>query len=282
MYMKQTVMSIDLFNGDQWVVYLSTAFGIQILGYLLSVFVLQSEVCFDLFGSITFCLVALESYNSNSLPSQIATLLVIIWACRLGSFLFFRVLKTGGDSRFEKIRSDRIAFFVAWMMQGVWVTVTLLPLCVVTTGDVVRQWQIVAGVGVWCLGFLMECVADAQKFAFKLRPENAGRIIRVGVWNWCKYPNYLGEIILWCGVCITCTSSLDDIVSSWDILALSLLSPIFVTTLLCFVSGIPIQERQARARWGEAWENDDRNILIPSWSRICMWNTRELGGSLQN
>lgn len=252
---------------EEWVVYLSTAFGIQILGYLLSTLVLHSEVCFDLFGSITFCLVALESYDSNSLVSQIATLLVVIWACRLGSFLFFRVLKTGGDSRFESIRSNNVAFFIAWMMQGVWVVLTLLPVLIVSTDVDVRFWQLVVGISLWGCGFLMESVADAQKFAFKSRPENAGHIIRVGVWNWCKYPNYFGEIVLWCGVCITCTSSV-DVVSSWDIVALSIVSPLFVTVLLCFVSGIPIQEKQARARWGQAWQDDGRNMLIPSWKRI--------------
>lgn len=252
---------------DEWVVYLSTSFGIQILGFILSTFVLHSEVCFDLFGSITFCLVALESYDSSSLVSQIATLLVIIWACRLGSFLFFRVLKTGGDSRFESIRSSRVAFFVAWMMQGVWVVVTLLPVLIVSMNDALRLWQLILGIFLWVCGFILESVADAQKFAFKSRPENAGKIIRVGVWKLCKYPNYFGEILLWCGVCITCTSSV-NFVSSWDIVVLSCVSPVFVTLLLCCVSGIPIQEKQARARWDEAWQEDGRNTLIPSWNTI--------------
>lgn len=245
--------------------YLSTAFGIQILGFVLSTVLLHSEVCFDLFGSITFCVVALESYDSEILVSRVATLLVIIWASRLGSFLFFRVLKTGGDSRFETIRSSHVSFFVAWMMQGVWVVVTLLPVLIVSMNDALRFWQLILGIFLWAFGFILESVADAQKFAFKSRPENAGEIIKVGVWRWCKYPNYFGEIVVWWGVCIACTSSV-SIVSSWDIVAMSCVSPLFVSLLLCCVSGIPIQERQARARWGDAWREDERNALIPSWN----------------
>jgi hypothetical protein len=30
--------------------------------------------------------------------------MVFAWACRLGSFLFIRVLKEGGDKRFDKVR----------------------------------------------------------------------------------------------------------------------------------------------------------------------------------
>ncbi len=33
--------------------------------------------------------------------------MVFAWACRLGSFLFIRVLKEGGDKRFDKVRGAR-------------------------------------------------------------------------------------------------------------------------------------------------------------------------------
>lgn len=249
-----------------WVLQLSTAFGLQLIGYFIAILT-HSEVFYDLFGSITFVLVALESYNTKSLVSKVATILVIIWASRLGSFLFFRVLKTGGDSRFDTIRANRVAFLVAWMMQGIWVIATLLPLMLVTMDADLRSWQLVLGVGMWCFGFLLETIADVQKFIFKSKAENSKRIIDVGVWSWCKYPNYFGEILLWCGICITCTSSL-DVLSSWKTVAMSLVSPVFVILLLCFVSGIPIQEKQALSRWGQSWEEDDRNLLIPSYTKI--------------
>lgn len=257
-------------DADAWVLYLSTAFGLQIFGYLLSVLV-QSEVFYDLFGSITFVAVVLESYESNSLVSRVATLLVVIWASRLGSFLFFRVLKTGGDSRFDTLRSSYISFMIAWMMQGVWVVVTLLPVLILRAVEgplPPRLWQIILGAAVWSTGFVLESFADAQKFAFKSRPENAKRIVDVGVWRWCKYPNYFGEIVVWCGVFITCTSAAHGL-QSLGAVGIAALSPIFVTVLLCFVSGIPIQERQALSRWGDQWREDERNMLIPSWTMIC-------------
>jgi steroid 5-alpha reductase family enzyme len=47
----------------------------------------------------------------------------------------------------------------------------------------------------------------------------------------------------------------------------AVVSPVFVMLLLCFVSGIPIQEKQARARWGATDEYQAylarTNLLIP-------------------
>jgi steroid 5-alpha reductase family enzyme len=49
----------------------------------------------------------------------------------------------------------------------------------------------------WILGFLMETTADFQKLFFKLKPENKGRFINTGLWSYIRYPNYLGEMLMW-------------------------------------------------------------------------------------
>jgi steroid 5-alpha reductase family enzyme len=59
-------------------------------------------------------------------------------------------------------------------------------------------------------------VADHQKYQFRLvRASNdasgrgiAGQWISSGVWRFARHPNYLGEIMLWCGIFITSTSVL--------------------------------------------------------------------------
>lgn len=47
----------------------------------------------------------------------------------------------------------------------------------------------------------------------------------------------------------------------------SVISPFFVMMLLRFVSGVPLQEKQADARWGTTQEYQDyvarSNLLIP-------------------
>lgn len=37
---------------------------------------------------------------------------------RLGTFLFYRILKSGKDSRFDRMRNSPSRLLIAWMMQG--------------------------------------------------------------------------------------------------------------------------------------------------------------------
>ena len=100
--------------------------------------------------------------------------MIFAWACRLGTFLFMRVLKDGQDRRFDKARDSPATFLVFWSIQGVWVWLTLLPSLVLNTtkrnpplGP--RDYM---GWTLWTVGFLMEVVADMQKSIFKADPKN--------------------------------------------------------------------------------------------------------------
>ena len=46
-------------------------------------------------------------------------------------------------------------------------------------------------------GFLLESVADIQKFNFRQNKENSNRWCDTGVWKWSRHPNYYGEILVW-------------------------------------------------------------------------------------
>ena len=94
---------------------------------------------------------------------------------------------------------------------------------------------------------LVESVADAQKLRFRLAvPSNKGKFIDEGLWSLARYPNYFGEIILQLGLWLLCVPSFGK-TAAW----LTVLGPAFVAFLLLFVSGVPLQEAQAKARWGE-------------------------------
>lgn len=59
--------------------------------------------------------------------------LVVLWTVRLGGFLIYRIFKSGGDSRFGKIKRDGLRFFTTWWLQGFWVTITAGPaFCLLT------------------------------------------------------------------------------------------------------------------------------------------------------
>ncbi|HSW98623.1 MAG TPA: DUF1295 domain-containing protein [Candidatus Saccharimonadales bacterium] len=173
--------------------------------------------------------------------------LVTIWALRLGGFLLFRVWKTKRDKRFDGIRENFWKFGRFWLAQGVSVWVILLPalLYFQSTFGVNTTKTYVCGVLVWLAGFVLETVADLQKYRFSRNAANKDKWIQEGVWRWSRHPNYFGEMLVWAGIWVAVAGSL-----SWPQKLVSLAGPLFIISLLRFVSGVPPLEKSADARWG--------------------------------
>jgi len=213
----------------------------------------KTERYYDLVGSLTYLSiigVAVIFTAELDTRSMLAAVMVTVWALRLGTFLFLRISKDGHDDRFDEIKVHAVRFLSVWTIQGLWALLTAAcALAIITSASkVTLEWVGKLGVFVWCFGFLIEVVADAQKRAFKGNPENSGRFISTGLWSWSQHPNYFGEIILWLGMAIMALPVLND----WQWVAL--ISPVFVYLLLTRVSGIPMLAAKAEKRWGSETE----------------------------
>jgi len=223
--------------------------GIQLVGWIISS-LLHTEKHFDLFGSLTYIFLILKSYYASKPATKrqtVCTALVLMWALRLGCFLFYRVLASGEDKRFEKVRTNPSAFLVYWFVQSLWVFFTVFPALVVNV-EQKQQRQLnttdYVGIAVWVAGFLIEVIADYQKFQFRSDPINKENFISTGLWSVSRHPNYFGEVVLWVGVTIIATSAF----AGWK--WIGLLSPFFLYLLLNFVSGIPILEASGLKKFG--------------------------------
>ena len=100
------------FNSFKFLI--SMAVLIQFVIFLPS-FLFQTEKFYDLTGSLTYISVTSIAYFSLDNPSSIDMILylyVIVWAGRLGIFLFRRINKDGKDERFDKAKKK---FF--WFLQ---------------------------------------------------------------------------------------------------------------------------------------------------------------------
>jgi steroid 5-alpha reductase family enzyme len=226
----------------------------------------KTEHYFDLTGSVTYLsvtVVALLLSDDLDARAVIVAAMVVIWALRLGSFLFRRVRRDGRDGRFDAIKVDPLRFFMTWTLQGLWVLLTIAAALAIITSIERRSigWLAVTGIVIWIAGFTFEVVADQQKSAFKRDPANAGKFISSGLWAWSRHPNYFGEIALWTGIAIMAI----PLLSGWRWVVL--ISPVFVTLLLTRVSGIPMLEARAEKRWGddESFQayTRDTSVLIP-------------------
>lgn len=210
----------------------------------------QTERYYDLTGSLSYVsVVALALALRGDLHGRglLLAVLVCVWALRLGSFLFARIRRDGGDGRFDALKPSLPRFLMTWTLQGLWVFLTLsCALAAITSvgSDRLDAFAVV-GALVWGAGFAIEVVADRQKRRFRADSANRGRFIQSGIWAWSRHPNYFGEILLWVGIAVIALPAL----SGWQ--HLTLVSPVFVYVLLTRVSGIPMLEARARKKWGD-------------------------------
>ena len=212
-------------------------------------YLLQTEKFYDLTGSLTYLSVVLFAVLSSSSfenTSLIVCVCIIVWAIRLGSFLFLRIKKDGEDKRFRAIKPNLTRFFMTWTLQGTWVTMCLL--CVTTAlssdGGVKEGVGFYLGLLIFVVGFTLEVVADNQKTKFRNNPENKNKFISSGLWAKSRHPNYLGELILWIGVTVMSIESLQGIQY------ITLISPLFVYILLMYISGVRMLEASGNKKWG--------------------------------
>ena len=231
----------------------------------------KTERHFDLVGSATFVTAIGFAYASRSAfdaRSLLLTAMVVIWAARLGTFLFQRIRRDGFDRRFDRLKTAAVPFLMTWTLQGLWISVTLsCALAAVTaSGTVALDWTVAVGLAIWGLGLAIEVVADRQKQRFRAQPQNANAFIDTGLWAYCRHPNYLGEILLWTGMAIVALPALRGL--SY----LTLVSPVFVWALLVRISGVPLLEARADRKWGgepayEAYKTQTP-VLMPSVARL--------------
>lgn len=221
-------------------------FVIQWIGFAVAI-ALRTEAFFDLTGSLTYFLVTLGLIvmgETTSVPRIMLAGAVSVWAVRLGSFLAWRVRASGGDDRFDEIKSHPARFFLVWNIQALWVTITASAAWMALAGDGQLPWPTtIIGAALWLVGFAIEVIADTLKTAFKAAHPN--HFITTGLWSVSRHPNYVGEIIVWVGVAVMAAPALSGSQ------LLSLVSPIFVFILLRYVSGVPLLEKKAEKRWGD-------------------------------
>ena len=213
-------------------------------------YIFQTEKFYDLSGSLTYISVVSFCFYSNyessriNLGNIIISSLIIIWAVRLGSFLFIRIKKAGEDIRFREIKKSPSRFFMTWTLQGMWVSLcSACALAGIANGIEINSYFYL-GIIVFIIGFTAEIIADNQKSKFRKDPNNRDKFISSGLWKHSRHPNYLGEITLWLGISIISFSSL----AGWQLI--TLISPIFTYLLLVYVSGIRILDYNGNKKWG--------------------------------
>ena len=228
------------------------SFVIQWIVFLPS-FYWHTERFYDLTGSITYIIMTITALyhkgnfigSRSDIRSLLIAIFILVWALRLGTFLFLRILKDKEDRRFSEWKTSFPLFLRTWTLQGLWVFLTSVAAITAISSRKILEpdFSLYIGSVLWIFGFLFEAIADYQKRKF--RAENQKKFIQTGLWSLSRHPNYFGEIVLWFGIAVMAF----PVFTGWQFV--SLVSPVFVFLLLTRVSGVPILEKHADDTWGK-------------------------------
>ncbi len=186
------------------------------------------------------------------------SLLMAVWAVRLGRHLVGRTLGSGTDDpRYAALRREWGAaaprrLFVFLQMQAIagWLLALAASAAASRVGPL--GWQDAVGCAIVLVALMGEWHADRSLAAF--RRDRPGEVCDRGPWGWSRHPNYFFEWLFWVGIAVIGIGGLD-----WRT-GLALIAPISIYLLLVHVSGIPPLERHMLESRGEAFRAYQRRV----------------------
>ncbi len=222
----------------------------------------------DIAWGFGFVVVAVTSYLISAeytLRGSIITILVLLWGLRLSWHLFKRNWNKKEDYRYVAMREKWgsknhavMAYIRVFMSQMALCFIIALPI-MITNFSSVEGLAILdfVGIAIWIIGYYFEVVGDAQLKEFISNPENKGKLMKYGLWKYTRHPNYFGEATMWWGIFLISLSVPGSL--------LGIISPITITTLLLFVSGVPLLEKKYKdhPEWDDYARKTSKFIPLP-------------------
>ena len=223
----------------------------------------------DIGWGIGFVLIAwliLLTDTTTIVTQWLITILVTLWGVRLFYHILKRNLGKPEDFRYQNFRKAWgkyviiRAFFQVYMLQGLLMFIIALPYILIANVTTISKYYVVViGIIIWLVGFYFEVIGDYQLKCFIKEPNNKGKILMTGLWKYTRHPNYFGEATMWWGLFIIAIASN----VSW----VAIISPITITCLLLFVSGVPILEKSMSKKPGYEEYVRKTSIFIPWFSK---------------
>ena len=219
-------------------------FGYINLCFVISLIKKRNDVA-DIAWGIGFIVVAWVSFwlaNSFDAAGTLLDILITIWGLRLASHIYLRNRGKSEDFRYQAWRESwgkhffLRSYLQVFILQGFLLFVISLPIVFVNSRISEFTFFDLVGFIVWMIGFLFEAIGDWQLLQFTKNPLNKGKIIQNGLWKYTRHPNYFGEVVLWWGIFLFALSSPSGF--------LLIISPLTITFLILFVSGIPMLEKK--------------------------------------
>lgn len=211
--------------------------------FLISLIVKRNDIA-DIAWGIGYIIISIYLYLHFTAftTNKIVYAFIFIWGSRLSLHIYLRNKNQQEDFRYLQWRKEWGKWFYirsylqVYLLQAGILLVIILPVIIAAYYATVNSinWYNFLGMIIWLKGFAIQSIADYQLNIFKKKKTTAGSILQSGLWKYSRHPNYFGESLMWWGIFFICL----NVNYGW----IGIISPILITYLLVFVSGIPLLE----------------------------------------
>jgi len=218
-------------------------------------------------GFILVAFFTLLMTKSFGIKNWVLVLLVFLWGFRLAYHVAKRNIGKPEDRRYVEMRlkwGPRFPLFKAfinvYMVQFIMMFVISLSITFINRSMHSTLLGIdLIGIFIWLIGYFFEVVGDSQLANHLRKPENKGKLMTTGLWKYTRHPNYFGEATMWWGIFILAITTSQG----W----IAIISPLTITTLLLFVSGVPLLEKKYKDRPDWIEYKKKTSIFVPWFSK---------------
>jgi steroid 5-alpha reductase family enzyme len=178
----------------------------------------------------------------RSMTQVILAGLVGVWGTRLALHIARRKAGKPEDWRYTEMRKawgkyvNIRSYLQVFVLQGVLMSIIALPIVIAAADTIAVSKYTLIGSLIWLGGFIFESTADKQLADFVAKRKKPEAIMTSGLWRYSRHPNYFGEAAQWWGIWVIIIASPYE----W----LGIISPILITLLLLYVSGVPMLEKK--------------------------------------
>jgi len=212
------------------------------------------------FGFVLAVLFTLIRTSTQTIDLIVA-ILVAIWGTRLGLHILARKIGKPEDFRYQKWRREwkyfyLRSFFQIFLFQGFLLYIIVYPSVKIISSDTPDfGFLTLIGLTIWLIGFGFEVISDWQLRKFLEQRESREEVMTEGLWKYSRHPNYFGEALLWWGIFVVALDTVGGL--------LIILSPILITILVRFVSGVPLLEKRYQDHENYQKYAEKTSIFIP-------------------
>lgn len=264
-YLLSIIFAVDIFAAlslPLWLELLVADVAATLLTFVFSLLLKNASV-YDPYWSVQplVILAGLAIMGCEiTLPRLLILIAVGLWGIRLTAnwaYTFHGLCHQ--DWRYTMLHEKTGRLYPLVNLFGIHMVPTLIVWGCTLPAVYILQWEATWNPGsviffILCIGaVLLQGTADIQMHRF--RKAGRGGFIRAGLWKHSRHPNYLGEILMWWGVALSCVCLFP---TAWYLCAGAL-----ANTLLFLTVSIPMADKRQARKEGFAEYKAQTRMLLP-------------------